>query len=310
MFTARYDGLVNGDTGADIAHLDFDAVPAGNDVGTYPIVPRQGANPNYDIDYVLGTETITRAPLTIKATDTTAKYGVLGTYPWKGVGWVNGDDDAGIGTPPTCVATVQGAAASVHTAPGTYLDAIGCSGAHDPNYAIGYAAGTLTVNPVINLAQTGLPSTVARRAFIDHQPVTLPTGDVEVAYGTGHDYSFPRVVVGGKGGAYLTRTPGFTGPVASNLSKTARYLTMAKVLAAEAAGDGVDRMAARSLGTSWTTVRVRLEKGQADRARKAVQRFADDVRDLKGKHVERHSARLLIAYAQTVFVFVDGKGPV
>ena len=113
-----------------------------------------------------------------------------------------------------------------------------CSGADDPNYAIGYAAGTLTVNPVIRLDQTGLRASLPRRASIDYRSVTLPTGDVEVAYGTGHAYAFPPVVVGDRGGTYLTRTPAFTGPVGSNLIVTAHYLTMANVLSAEAASAG------------------------------------------------------------------------
>ncbi len=280
-FTVTYDGLVNGDASAAINGVEFDVAPAGSDVGSYPIVPRRATNPNYDFHYVAGTETITRAPLTIRADDTTVKYGALGSYGWSGLGWVNGDGDATLSkpgrTPPTCGATIQGAAASVHTAPGLYDAAVGCSGADDPNYAIGYAAGLLTVNPVIRLDQTGLRSGMARRATIDHQSVTLPTGDVAVDFGTGHTFSFPRVVVGGRGGAYLTRTPAFTGPVASNLLVTARYRTMANVLSAEAAVGGIDRAAEQSLRRAWSKVRVGLAKGQAVRARHAVQRFADDV---------------------------------
>ena len=96
-----------------------------------------------------------------------------------------------IGTAPTCKATIQGAAASVTTNPGAYLGAITCAGAADANYTIGYASAKLTVNPVIRLDQTGLPAALPKRATIDGQVVTLPTGDVEVGYGTAHSYSFP-----------------------------------------------------------------------------------------------------------------------
>ena len=307
-FTATFDGLVNGDTPAAIAGVEFDAAPAGSDVGSYAITPRDATNPNYDFHYVAGTETITRAPLTIRADNTTVKYGTLGTYTWAGVGWVNGDGDAGIRTPPTCVATIQGAAASVHTAPGPYVGAIRCSGAEDPNYTIGYASGTLTVNPVIRLDQTGLPANLPRQASIDHRVVNLPSGDVEVAYGTGHSYSFPRVVVGRRGGTYLTRTPSFSGPVAANLIVTARYQTMAKVLSAEIAGGRVDRAAQESLRASWARVRAGLVKHQAGKTRAALQRFADDIQRRAGKQVERRSANVLLAHAQLVFKYVDGRG--
>ena len=83
---------------------------------------------------------------------------------------------------------------------------------------------------------------------------------------------------------------------------------MANVLSAEAAVGGVDRSAEQSLRRTWSKVRVGLAKGQAVRARHAVQRFADDVHRLTGKQVERHSARVLLAYAQLVYEYVDGKG--
>ena len=78
-FTVRYDGLVNGDTKAAISGVEFDVAPAGSDVGSYRILPRHATNPNYDFHYVAGTESITRAPLTIRADDATVKYGATVT---------------------------------------------------------------------------------------------------------------------------------------------------------------------------------------------------------------------------------------
>ena len=194
-------------------------------MGSYPIVPRHATNPNYDFHYVAGTETITPAPLTIRADDTAVKYGALDSsraYSWTGVGWVNGDTDATLSEPgrsqPTCAASIQGSAALVGTLPGRYAGGVRCTGADDPNYAIGYARGTLTVNPVIRLDQTGLCASLPKRASIDHQSVTLPTGDVEVAYGTGHAYAFPPVLVGDRGRAYLTRLPPSSGRSAATSS--------------------------------------------------------------------------------------------
>ena len=205
-FTATYDGLVYGETASVVTGLAFDAAPTGSDVGSYPIVPKGANSPNYEISYANGTETITPAALTIRAQDKTAKYGTVAAYTWKGDGWVNGDTDTTLSTSgataPTCKATIQGAAASVTTNPGAYLGAITCAGAADANYTIGYASAKLTVNPVIRLDQTGLPATLPKRATIDGQVVTLPTGDVEVGYGTAHSYSFPAVVTDTNGVAY------------------------------------------------------------------------------------------------------------
>ena len=154
-YTAGFDGLVNGDTGDDITGLQIDGPAKAAGVGSYDIVASAADNPNYAYTYETGTETITAAPLTITADDTTVTYGAAVTPTWTGVGWVNGDTDEGIRTPPTCTAA--------GTAPGQHLGAVGCAGAEDPNYTIGYAAGTLTVNPVIRLDQTGLPAGMPRR---------------------------------------------------------------------------------------------------------------------------------------------------
>ena len=55
-------------------------------------------------------------------------------------GFANGDSPASLTTAPTCAT-----AATSSSPPGTYSAT--CSGAVDPNYAIGYVAGTVTVAP-------------------------------------------------------------------------------------------------------------------------------------------------------------------
>jgi hypothetical protein len=305
-FTAAYDGLVNGDTESAISGLEFSAAPTGSDVGTYPIVPKKATSPNYNIAYVDGTETITPAPLTIRAEDRTTKYGTVATYTWKGDGWVNGDSDATIGTAPVCEATIQGAAASVTTAPGAYLGAITCSGATDPNYEIDYANGGLTVNPVIRLDQTGLPSTVPKLATIDGQALTLPTSELEVGYGTAHGYSFPAVVTDDNGVAYMTRTQAFTGPVVGNLVVTASYSTMNAVLAEAVAGGGLDQKTANSLTTTWNDVQAGIKSGNLAKARGSLKQFADAVRSQRGKKIKTATADTLLAYAQLVYTHVGG----
>ena len=44
-------------------------------MGKHPIVPAQAGNPNYEVVYVSGTETITPAPLTITPTDVAVGVG-------------------------------------------------------------------------------------------------------------------------------------------------------------------------------------------------------------------------------------------
>ena len=309
-FTAKYDGLVHGETASVVTGLAFDAAPTGSDVGSYPIVPKGANNPNYEISYANGTETITPAALTIRAQDKTAKYGTVAAYTWKGDGWVNGDTDSTIGTAPTCQATIQGAAASVTTNPGAYLGAITCAGAADANYTIGYASAKLTVNPVIRLDQTGLPATLPKRATIDGQIVTLPTGDVEVGYGTAHAYSFPAVVTDTNGVAYMTTTPALLGPIVSNRIVTASYTTMAKVIDTAAASGGIDRNQLTPLKAKWATVEGYLRTGNKAAAITALHDFATLVRSQSGKKIAKPTADALIAYAQLVYTSVGGTGTV
>ena len=74
-YTAGFDGLVNGDTAADITGLRLEGAAQTAHAGTHPIVASSATNPNYDIDYVPGHETITKAPLTVTADDVTRQYG-------------------------------------------------------------------------------------------------------------------------------------------------------------------------------------------------------------------------------------------
>ncbi|MGO8721641.1 MAG: MBG domain-containing protein, partial [Acidimicrobiales bacterium] len=123
-------------------------------VGTYA-----GANtcsgavdPNYDITYVAGDATITKAGLTITASTTSSVYGTTPTVtasfsPPPGAGTLT--------TPPTCSSTVTST-----TGVGTYTRANTCSGAVDGDYAITYVSGDATVTraPVtITASSTSTP---------------------------------------------------------------------------------------------------------------------------------------------------------
>jgi hypothetical protein len=140
--TPSYSGFVNGDNPSSLSNSPTCSTTAGNSpsAGIYPTTCLGADDPNYSITYVDGTITVGSA-LLITASSATINYGdtapaVTPTYS----GFVNGDNPSSLTSPPTCSTTVTGIPPA-----GTYITS--CSGADDPNYSIGYAAGTLTVNP-------------------------------------------------------------------------------------------------------------------------------------------------------------------
>ncbi len=106
-YTTVLDGLTNFDTREAITGLTVTGAPAKADVGTYPIEPKGAVNPNYDISYLNGTETVTRAPLGITAENKSKVYGAPDpVFTAKYDGLVNGDtgsaiDGLGFTTTPT-----------------------------------------------------------------------------------------------------------------------------------------------------------------------------------------------------------------
>ena len=190
---------------------------------------------------------MTCAPLTITAGDSTVRYGATASYSWTGAGWVGKDSRDTLDSLPACTATVQGVAASATTAPRRLPRRHHLRRAADPNYAISYVAGKLTVNPVIRLSQSGLPATVPHDASIDGQTVHLPTADVEVAYGSSHGYAFPGAVIDPNGVVYLSNTPAVTGRVEANLVVNAAYTTMSAFLTAAKANGSVEKKQADDL---------------------------------------------------------------
>jgi hypothetical protein len=139
--TISYSGFVNGDDASSLTtqpSLSFGA-SANSPVGTYAITPSGAVDPNYTIQYVSGTLSITPVPLTIKANNASKTYGanipaLTATY----TGFVNGDNASNLPTPPTLTTT-----ATASSPIGTYPTS--ASGAVDPNYIISYQAGTLTI---------------------------------------------------------------------------------------------------------------------------------------------------------------------
>ena len=116
---------------------------ASSPAGTYPITITTGSVSNYNVTYVAGTLTITKAPLTISAKSYTIMQGeAMPTFEATYSGFKNNDDENILTTAPTfsCSAT------SV-SAPGTYEIVV--SGAASDRYDITNVNGTLTIDAAI-----------------------------------------------------------------------------------------------------------------------------------------------------------------
>lgn len=108
-------------------------------VGTYDIVVKQGTVKNYNVNYVDGTLTIAKAPLTIKAGEYTMKQGdALPEFIASYEGWKNDDTEAVLTKQPTLTTT-----ATSGSEPGTYEVVV--SGAEAQNYEISYTKGILII---------------------------------------------------------------------------------------------------------------------------------------------------------------------
>lgn len=136
--TAHYAGFKRGETVPATPATCVSASNAHSPVGTYASSCQGAADANYTFSYVPGTVTVTPAPLTITASSAAMTAGQAApviTPLYSGL--VNGDSAPAL--PPTC-GTTAGPGSPVGTYPSS------CQGASDPNYAISYVAGTVTVN--------------------------------------------------------------------------------------------------------------------------------------------------------------------
>jgi gliding motility-associated-like protein len=180
--TANYNGFVNGDNASNLITAPTFATTAtsASPVGTYPITASGAADPNYTITYQPGTMTVTAAPLTVTASDQSMMYGsaipvLTVTYN----GFVNGDNASSLTTAPTVSTTATSASPA-----GTYP--ITASGAVDPNYAINYAAGTMTIGKA-TLTVTGISPTMTYGAAVPTLGVTYSgfvNGDTQASLTT------------------------------------------------------------------------------------------------------------------------------
>jgi len=146
--TIAYTGFVNSETS-----LVIDSQPTAgtvattlSDVGAYPITLTGGTDNNYTINLVAGTLSVTKALLTATANNQSRVYQTADpTFTISYAGFVNGDDELDLDTPPTATTT-----AIVSSPVNTYP--ITPAGGVDNNYSFSYVNGTLTVTkatPVI-----------------------------------------------------------------------------------------------------------------------------------------------------------------
>jgi gliding motility-associated-like protein len=172
---ATYTGFVNGDTPGNITQPTITTTATSSSpVGTYPITASGAVAPNYIITYVAGVYTINKVALTIRANNQSKIQGnpnptLTVTY----TGFVNGDTQASLTTPPVVTTT-----ATTNSPVGSYP--ITASGAASVNYTISYIAGTLTVNPqaasLISVNNINVESLVAQNEPAVRQAVS-PNGD-------------------------------------------------------------------------------------------------------------------------------------
>jgi hypothetical protein len=154
--TAAYSGFVNGDSVGSLTtppNLST-AATVGTPVGTYPVTAGGAVDPNYAISYVNGALAVSPATLTVTANNQTKAYGAaLPNFTATYSGFVNSDTVASLTTPPNLTTT-----ATIVSPVGTYP--ITAGGAVDPNYAISYVNGTLTVTEGTQLVTWSNPASI------------------------------------------------------------------------------------------------------------------------------------------------------
>ena len=169
------------------------AATVASPVGEYDIVASKGSVTNYNVTYVNGKLTITKAPLTVTAKSYTIKQGdALPTFEAEYSGFKNNETANVLSTQPNIRTTATSA-----SEPGTY-DII-VSGAAANNYDISYVKGTLTiiaidVEPVTEKTNTFSESINANtdlsNTVIDNTYYTLNS-----ANGDGYDTAEQAIVL-------------------------------------------------------------------------------------------------------------------
>lgn len=190
--TITYEGFKGSD---DASHIDTEpaistTAEESSDAGTYPIALTDGSDGNYDISLVNGILTVNKATLSVTVNDAETTYGdAAPSFTVVYSGFLAGDDESVIDTPPTPVTT-----ATVLSDAGAYD--ITLSGGADNNYTMVPDNGTLTItkaaitmkandqtrsygesNPTFTITYTGFVNG-DDASDIDHSPTPSTTATV------------------------------------------------------------------------------------------------------------------------------------
>ena len=140
-FNITYSGFRDGDSevGFSVPASISTIVDNSSKVGKYDIVASGAVSDKYEISYISGTLTITKAPLTISAGNYTKKQGdAMPAFKASYAGFKNGENESVLTKQP-----VFSCEANEASAPAEY--AVTISGAEAENYDISYEQGRLTV---------------------------------------------------------------------------------------------------------------------------------------------------------------------
>ena len=140
-FNITYSGFRDGDSevGFSVPASISTIVDNSSKVGKYDIVASGAVSDKYEISYIPGTLTITKAPLIISAGNYTKKQGdAMPVFKASYAGFKNGEDESVLTKQP-----VFSCEANEASAPAEY--AVTISGAEAENYEISYEQGHLTV---------------------------------------------------------------------------------------------------------------------------------------------------------------------
>ena len=140
-FNITYSGFRDGDSevGFSVPASISTIVDNSSKVGKYDIVASGAVSDKYEISYIPGTLTITKAPLSISAGSYTKKQGdAMPVFKASYAGFKNGEDESVLIKQP-----VFSCEANEASAPAEY--AVTISGADAENYEISYEQGHLTV---------------------------------------------------------------------------------------------------------------------------------------------------------------------
>ncbi len=180
-FVFNYSGFVTGDSASSltIPPTATTAATQGSWIGNFSITPSGAASPNYDFTYVNGSLSVTKATLTVLASNTNRPYGAANpAFTVVVTGVKNSDNITGVGaTTATNTSPVGDYGITVGT-----RDPAGRLGA----YQVTLKAATLTVDPavltgqVVSMTSTyGSPTpsfSVSYTGFANNETISLLSG--------------------------------------------------------------------------------------------------------------------------------------